>query len=373
MSPQMSVRARGFMGGGVYDAQVLRAMADLGASVDIPLMMDLEYEPHENWRVYEVPIRRQFKLGGLLTNSVFFGVGAWLKLKGRRYDFVRVHSPYHTGVACVLLARLFSAPLFVQMHHVDPVPRWRLALERWVLARACCVFAVSEFSKRQIVETYGVDDSKVHITPPGLNPVDVPDDWRDVLSRMGLDLRGKKVLSFVGVLDPRKNVEFLFDVMERLPDDVVLLIAGGDPSHMKGRLERLKAECARRRLDERVRFLGTVTGAQKGAVLAGTDVFVFPSLLEGFGMAVVEAMSVGVPCVVSDRASLPEIVEDGVNGFLANPEDASDFASKIVRLLENSELRRKFSEAGRATAAKYSWRNTAYRQLRVLREMLGHG
>jgi len=370
LSPQMSVRAHGFMGGGVYDAHLLRAMADLGASIDIPLMHDLEYEPHSGWRVFKVPIRRQFKLGWVLTNAVFFACGLWLKLRGRGYDFVRMHSPYHSGVACVALARLFGVPIFANVHHVESMPGWRLRLERWALQRASLVFALSEFAKAQIARAFGLDDARIRIVPAGLNPLKVPGDWRSVLSGMGLDLEGKRVLSFVGALDPRKNVEFLFDVITYLPDDVVLLVVGGDPTHMRGRLERLKRLLAEKRLGGRVHLLGMVTAEQKGAVLARTDVFVFPSLLEGFGMAVVEAMSLGVPCVVSNRASLPELVQDGENGFVVDPEDPRAFAGKIMQVLDDPALRARMGEKARASAKMYSWENTAYRQLSVLKEML---
>jgi len=367
----MSVRRAGFMGGGVYDANVMRAMADLGASIDIPLMHDLEYEPHENWHVYKIPIRRQFKLGWLLTNSIFLAAGFWLKLKGEKYDFIRVHSPYHTGLAGIVLSKIFKAPIFVQTHHVDPLPKWRLALERWVLKRADMVFSVSNFAKSQLLETFAIDESKVFLTSEGLNPVDVPEDPKDFLLRVGIDIKEKKVLSFIGVLDPRKNVEFLLDVMKLMPEDVILIIVGGDPPHMKGRLRKLMLLCSARRLDKRVFFTGRATGEQKGAVLAGTDVFVFPSLLEGFGLAVVEAMSVGIPCVVSNRASLPEIVQDGVSGFLADPTDAKDFADKIRRILDARDLGARMSEAAKEVAKKYSWQNTAYRQLETLKDFLG--
>lgn len=366
----MSINLKSVMGGGVYDAQILRAMADLGASIDIPLMNDLEYEPHANWRVYKIPIRRQFKLGFVLTNFLFLAVGLWLKLKGKKYDFIRIHSPYHTGLSCVILSKIFKAPIFVQTHHIDPMSRWRIALERWVLKRADIVFAVSNFARSQLLETFKLEESRIFLTSEGLNEIDIPKNWRDVIAQMGLDLEGKKVLTFIGTLSPRKNVELLFDVLNFLSDDVVLVVVGGDPPDKKGRMKELKALSNKKGCERRVLFVGTVTGEKKGAILARTDVFVFPSLLEGFGLAVVEAMSVGIPCVVSNRASLPEIVQDGVCGFLADPYDPKDFAEKIKRILENPALRATMGESAKKIAKRYSWQSTARGQLEVLRKFL---
>lgn len=366
----MSVNLRGFMGGGVYDSQVLRAMADLGAIIDIPLMSDFEYEPHANWRIYKIPIRRQFKLGFLLTNFLFLIAGLWLKLKGEKYNFIRVHSPYHTGLACLALSKIFNAPFFVQTHHIDPLPKWRIALEGWILKRAALIFAVSNFARSQLLETFKLDESKIFLTSEGLNTIDVPSDWQDVISKMGLELGDKKVLTFVGTLSPRKNVELLFDVLKLLPDDIVLIVIGGDPPNMRGRIKELKALSEKKGCSHRVYFLGSTTGVKKGAILARTDVFVFPSLLEGFGMAVVEAMSLGIPCVVSNRASLPEIIQDGVCGFLADPDNPKDFAEKIKMILDNPELRARMSESAREVAKKYSWRDTARGQLEILKNVL---
>jgi glycosyltransferase involved in cell wall biosynthesis len=88
-------------------------------------------------------------------------------------------------------------------------------------------------------------------------------------------------------------------------------------------------------------------------------------------MAVVEAMSAGVPCVVSNRASLPEIVQDGVCGFLADPSDPKDFANKIKKILDDSELKARMSESAKSIAKKYSWRSTAHGQLEILKKFLG--
>ena len=165
--------------------------------------------------------------------------------------------------------------------------------------------------------------------------------------RSQLRLEGKRVLAFTGRLVPHKGVDVILRALRELPDDVVLLVIGFGP-----RLRSLVGQARRIGVVDRVRFLSTVTDDDLPRYLSLAEVFVFPSQnrLEGFGLAVAEAMSAGLPVVIADVPGVREVIEDGQEGLLAEPLIASDLAAKIRRILDDPALRRSMAAAARHRA-----------------------
>jgi phosphatidylinositol alpha-1,6-mannosyltransferase len=144
---------------------------------------------------------------------------------------------------------------------------------------------------------------------------------------------------FLGGLKARKNLSLLLQIwaeVVRAVPEARLLIAGGGPL-----LGPLRDRAAAAGLGDRVTFTGYVAEAEKADHFNLGDVFVFPSALEGFGLAVGEAMSSGLPVVASDRGSIPELVVDGEGGFLRDPARPAGFVEALVRLLRDAPLRAK--------------------------------
>jgi len=155
------------------------------------------------------------------------------------------------------------------------------------------------------------------------------------------------VLMTAGSLIPRKNHALLIDALATLRTgrrDVVLMILGDGP--LRGTLER---HAAARVVGDAVVFTGYVPEAEKVDTLGLADVFVFGSVLEGFGLAPIEAMTCGKPVVALRCPSLLESVDDGVSGFLVDVGNVEMFADRVARLLADGELRRRF---GAATARR---------------------
>ena len=122
-------------------------------------------------------------------------------------------------------------------------------------------------------------------------------------------------------------------------------------------------------LTDRVRFLGFIPDEDLPALYSGAMLFLFPSLYEGFGLPVLEAMSCGTPVVCSNRSSLPEIVGSAALTF--DPLDVVGMAAKIEEALHDGALRKKMGERGLRQAAQFSWERTAQDTLRVYREVAG--
>ena len=165
--------------------------------------------------------------------------------------------------------------------------------------------------------------------------------------RSTLRLEGKRVVVFTGRLVPHKGVNVLLESLTELPSDVVLLVIGAGP-----RLSSLRGLARRLDVEDRVRFCSEVSDEDLPHYLALADLFAFPSQnrLEGFGLAVAEAMAVGLPVVVADMPGVREVIEPGVEGLLAEPLIAGDVAAKVRTILDDPALAHRMGTAGRRRA-----------------------
>jgi glycosyltransferase involved in cell wall biosynthesis len=189
--------------------------------------------------------------------------------------------------------------------------------------------------------------------------------------RTKLDLEGKRVVVFTGRLVAHKGVDVLLDALALLPKDVVLLLIGAGP-----RLPGLRSRARRLDLEDRVRFCPNVSDVDLPLYLALGHVFVFPSenRLEGFGLAVAEAMAAGLPVVTADMPGVREVIEPGVEGLLAEPLLADDVAEKVRRLLDDPDLARRMGAAGRLRAEqRYGLATVAGQLLKLYADLIATG
>ena len=154
--------------------------------------------------------------------------------------------------------------------------------------------------------------------------------------------RGDQVL-YVGRLAPAKGLPILLEAIAQL-EDVKLTIAGDGPDR-----EMLEEKARVLNISERVTFLGYQSQQQVRALLKSADAFAMSSFVEGIPVVLMEAMAAGVPVVATCISGIPELVRDGLNGFLVSPGDVTTTASAIGRLLEDADLRNRFAIAARKT------------------------
>lgn len=253
----------------------------------------------------------------------------------------------------------------------------RFRLERWLETRclfgAAGLIAVSECTRRDLAELYGLAPEAVRVIPeaadPGLAPLADPAARAAVLARLGLE-PGKFFL-YLGGIDQRKGLNVLLEALAALanegrPETLALVGRIADDRQYPA----LRAAIARLGLEDRVQELGYVPDADLPALFGECAAFVFPSLYEGFGLPPLEAMACGAPVVAARAGAVPEVV--GSAGLLVEPGDAGGLARALLELSARPELAADLRARGLRQAAGFSWRRTAQATLAVYREA-GYG
>jgi glycosyltransferase involved in cell wall biosynthesis len=211
-------------------------------------------------------------------------------------------------------------------------------------------------------EEAGIEAGRLRHVPWGMTVVDPTDD-EVAAARRRYGLAGRYVLS-VGTLEPRKNLPRLLEAFARLPhDDVTLVVVGPD-----GWGEALAAPAEA--LRDRLRLTGFVPRSQLAPLYRGASVVCYPSLWEGYGLPVAEAMGAGAPVVTSAGTATEELVAGGA-GLAVDPRDPDAIAEAIASVLDDDDLADSLRAAGRARAAETTWAATAERTIAAYEEVLG--
>jgi len=234
-----------------------------------------------------------------------------------------------------------------------------LTLERWAAARAKLMLATCRAVRDAYVSDYPAHAERVVVVPEG---IDVARYQRcncgDLRARLGLE--GKRVLLYVGFSTPRKGLEYLGRALDQLGPNCCLLIVGKWETGYRDKFFRSVSLRSRDKVIE----VGYLPDEAMPAYYSLADVFVLPSLLEGFGLPLAEAMACGTPIVATTVGSIPEVVGDA--GLLVPPRNAEALATALQRLLNDSELRRTLGARGQERARRiYSRENMVARTLEV--------
>jgi glycosyltransferase involved in cell wall biosynthesis len=226
---------------------------------------------------------------------------------------------------------------------------------------------VSESSKRDIIEFGNVAEDKVLVTPLAAEkaryyPSNALEARRQVKLKFGI--LGPYMLYISRIEHPGKNHVRLikaFEIFKKrtgLPHQLVL--AGSD----RERAEEVHRAAEHSEFSKEIVFTGFAADEDLPDLYKASELFIFPSLYEGFGLPVLEAMACGVPVACSDLSSLPEVCGDA--GLLFNPYKETSIAEAIIRLLESEQVRERYSELGLVRAGQFDWRATALQTLAAL-------
>jgi glycosyltransferase involved in cell wall biosynthesis len=238
------------------------------------------------------------------------------------------------------------------------------------VTNAARVLADSENTRRDLIELLGVPQEKISVVYAGVesrfHPERDPNRLAEVRNRYQLP---ELFVLFVGTIEPRKNLRRLISAYAQMRRQTglphQLLLSGS-----KGWLyESIYGEVEHEGLVEYVRFPGFVADEDLPALYSLADLFVFPSLYEGFGLPPLEAMACGTPVLASNNSSLPEVL--GTAARLVDAGDVAGLADAMAILLSDSSLRAHLAEAGTAQAARFTWEDAARQLLRAYRTVIG--
>jgi len=230
----------------------------------------------------------------------------------------------------------------------------------WSARRARVIFADSQATAADLTRFYGTPSAKIRVIYPGVSAPPVG-DVAAVRAKYRLP---EAYFLFVGTLQPRKNIKRIVQAFRRwrgsVPsDDLTGLVLAGkpgwlfDPSWVIG--------------TEHVYMPGYIDEADKGALYAGARALVFPTLYEGFGFPILEAMLCGTPVITSSTSSLPELAGDAA--LLVDPLDVEAISDALALVSGNDDLRRRLGAMGAAQAGQFTWERAAHQVLNALKEI----
>jgi glycosyltransferase involved in cell wall biosynthesis len=248
---------------------------------------------------------------------------------------------------------------------------WRLSrLEGKSARNASIVVTVSNYSAEKAVEFYDLDEAKIRVVPNGVDTERFkPAEDADAFKRR-FGFGNKPVVLFVGRLIPRKGLQFLFEASKRIikeRHDTMFIIVGDGPLRSS-----LTSYLARLGLSRNFLFLGDVKENLLPSFYNCAEVFAFPSLQEGQGIALLEAQSSGKPVVAFNVGGVNEAVREGESGLLVERGNSEMLSDAILKLLADSSLRRRMGDSGREfVLANYTWDICAEKMLKVYHEAAG--
>jgi glycosyltransferase involved in cell wall biosynthesis len=220
------------------------------------------------------------------------------------------------------------------------------------------IIAVSAFTADQVSSLLSFDRSRIRVVPHGVHqPMQQHESKRKA--------QRENMILFVGALQIRKNIVRLIEAFEHLPENWRLVLAGARSGYQAGQiLERIEQSTCRNRIE----LAGYVSESDLESLYSRASIFALPSLDEGFGIPVLEAMAHGVPVVTSNRSALVEVAGDAA--LLVDPYSVDELESALNRLVQEPNLRVRLSDLGRARAKCYPWDRAIQATYSIYKELV---
>lgn len=283
-----------------------------------------------------------------------------------------IHSPSYT------VPEINNKKLIVTIHDLTffLYPEWHTFLNRRFSINQCV--KATRFADRIITDSFNtkedikkilhIEEEKIVVIPLAAREIYCPLDNKEKLKeklKEKYDLKEEFIL-YVGALEPRKNVKTLiyaFDTLIKEYKEILLVVISG-ASWLEEDIYKLVEKL---NLKDKIKFLKLIPEEELPIFYNLAKIFVYPSLYEGFGFPVLEALSCGTPVITSNTSSLPEVV--GNAAIMVNPLDTKVLAEKMYEVLTNRELQLKLKKAGIKRAKEFSWEKTAKETLKIYEEV----
>jgi glycosyltransferase involved in cell wall biosynthesis len=366
-------------GVGYYAKHLVRALAGIDAENDY-LLYGIFYDCYpEGWRKASIPKSPNFRLHQ--KNSL-----SWLVRK--RWENAGRHKEKLLGGIDLLHSTAYTMPLLSHLpvivtihdlsffvypqHHTEANYQFVTRNVHQAARRAGFIIADSESTKKDIMRFLHVPEERMEViylaAGDGFDEKRSPETIAQTKNKYGIN---KPYFLAVGSMEPRKNLASALIAFKALKEtkkiDYQFVVAGGKGWKNEAFYRLLK----KLSIDEHLVLTGYVPEEELPALYQGAEVFVYPSLYEGFGLPVLEAMSSGTPVITSNASSLPEVAGDAA--LLVNPMETFDLYRAMEALVMNPALKADFKEKGFKQSKKFTWEKTALETLEVYRKVFGSG
>jgi glycosyltransferase involved in cell wall biosynthesis len=342
-----------------YARELIRGLHDVAPQIEMTAFVSREgaAEAGEPWlelcKPVTVPVNSTSRVGWVRGEQVH------LPGLAKREGVELVHSLATTGPGRGAFRRVVTVhDLIYKVHpeaHFGLISMGMAVLVPLSVKRATRVIAVSQSTANDLVEHLKVPAERIDVVPNGVGtpPDAAPRPEAQLRDELGTDDR--PIVLCTSAKRPHKNLIRLLDAVASIPSERrPLVVLTGYPTQHE---DELREHARRLGIAEYVKILGWVGQDVLEGLYAAATCLVFPSLYEGFGLPVLEAMARGLPVASSNRSSLPEVAGDAA--LLFDPEDTRAMAAAIERLLADPAERERLREAGRAQAARFTWRACA--------------
>ena len=348
-----------------YIDELIRGLASSTPGDDLVAYVDRGFEP-EGWSATQlrhalIPVRNPaVRIGWEMTG---------LTMRAFRDRLDVFHGTVNTLPFGIRAATVVTVHDLAFLKYPEQITGKRYQYLRRMIEssvkRSDLVLTPSKSTRSDVINLFGAAPELVVATPLGVDPrfrPATPDEMTSVVRKYGVV--HPYILS-VGTLEPRKNLPMLIRSFAALRDEIPHdLVLAGPAGWLMEEIERTIADSW---IQERIRRIGFVEDADLAALYSGADVVAIPSLYEGFGLPVLEAMASGAPVLTSNVSSLPEIAGDA--GILVDPTNLESVVDGLRRVLGSEDLRRQMRAAGPAQAAQFTWARTAAETLVAYRSV----
>ena len=363
-SPQLGLNPKSILGGEVFDREILLGLAKKGVKIEIILPKN---KPHDKnikyWSISYLPIAHfPAILASLLFIPAIFSI-----YRKSKFQILRIHQPQFLGLGCLFFKVFKKEVKLIATYHQFRETKFG-PFSKFVNSQWNHIICDSEFVKKKISRIYKVPRSKITVVHNGVPRYLKPTTKDKVLIKQ-VKLEGKIVLLFMGLFIERKNPLFLLEVLSKLTQtrsDLVLIFWGEGP--LKSQILR---KAKRLGVINQIRIQKPIFGKEKNKIHNLADVFVHPSLDEGFALAPLESMACAKPVVITNGYSAKEAVEDGVNGFICHYNDTNHWSQKLNQLVTSPKLRKRIGQSSLAKIKKeFQWRFAVEEHLRVFKKLV---
>lgn len=359
-SPQLGLAPNSILGGEVFDREILLGLAKRGVKIEIILPKN---KPHDtkvkNWHLTYLPVSHfPAILGNFLYLPSLFKI-----YKQNEFQVLRIHQPQFLGIAAIIFKIFHPKVKLLATYHQARETKFfifsKLVNNFWDH-----IITDSENVKQIILQKFSLHPDKITVVKNGVPSYLTPKKADEKLKRK-LGLGGKFILLFMGIFVERKNPIFLLKVLRQVlkeSPNVALIYWGEGP--LKMQIKKIAKDLG---VSKNIKLVAPIYGPAKNRIHNLADVFVHPSIDEGFALAPLEAMACAKPVIMNNLHSAKEAVEEGKNGFLCPPNNVKVWSQKTLRLLNDKNLREKLSKNSYEKAKRdFNWNKSVQTHLEVI-------